>query len=105
VRKAIEIPLTLIMEQVQSKRRIMEIYLNVAEWAPGVFGAEAAARHHFRKSASRLTEREAALLAVSLPNPQSRDPGRPGPGLQRLANQIEVHVRNTPRATACLDRD
>ncbi len=88
IRKGIEIPLALVVDLVWSKERVIEVYLNVAEWGPGVFGAEAAARRHFRKSASELTAREAALLAAALPNPLRRDPGRPGPGLVRLAGTV-----------------
>lgn len=105
VRKAVEIPLTLLLEVVLPKRRILEIYLNVAEWGPGVFGIEAAARHHFRKSATRLTEAESALLAVTLPNPRARNPARPSAGVQRLASGIEARKRANPRAAHCiLDR-
>ncbi len=88
IRKGIEIALAPVVDFVWSKERVMEVYLNVAEWGPGVFGAEAAARRHFRKSASELTAREAALLAAALPNPLRRDPGRPGPGLLRLAGTV-----------------
>lgn len=102
VRKAIELPLTLLMEQAWSKPRILEVYLNIAEWGPGIFGAEAAAQHHFRKPALRLTEREAALLAVSLPNPATRIAGRPGPGLQRLAGAIERRMRNLGTRADCV---
>ncbi len=82
VRKAIEIPLAYLVELFWPKRRILEIYLNIAEWGDGVFGAEAAARHHFGKPASQLTPQEAALLAVSLPNPFEREAGlrAQGPG-------------------------
>ena len=70
VRKAQEIVLTFALEQLLSKERILEIYLNSVEWGEGVFGAEAAARHYFRKSASQLTPFEAARLAVMLPRPR-----------------------------------
>ena len=80
VRKALEFPLALWLDLVLGKRRVMEIYLNIAEWGPnGEFGAEAAARHAFGKSARDLTAREAALLAAILPNPhppQRRPAGR-----------------------------
>jgi monofunctional biosynthetic peptidoglycan transglycosylase len=92
VRKALEFPLAYGVELAWPKRRILEIYLNIAEWGPGIFGAEAAALYHFRKSAAQLTPREAALLAVSLPNPLQRRPGRPGPGLQRLANHLAMRM-------------
>jgi monofunctional biosynthetic peptidoglycan transglycosylase len=87
VRKALEVPLAMWFDLILPKRRIMEIYLNVAEWGPnGVFGAQAAARRAFSKPAATLTPREAALLAAALPNPIARDPRRPGPGLNRLAS-------------------
>jgi monofunctional biosynthetic peptidoglycan transglycosylase len=103
VRKALEIPAALAIEQVWSKPRILEIYLNIAEWGPGIFGIEAAARHHFKKAASRLTAQEAALLAVSLPNPIDRNAGRPGPGTRRLAATIEARMRDYPRLTRCIE--
>lgn len=96
VRKAIELPLTYLTELIWSKRRIMEIYLNIAEWGPGIFGIGAAAEHHFDKPARSLSVRDAARLAVSLPNPLVRNAGRPGPGLQRLANAIQVRMRLAP---------
>jgi monofunctional biosynthetic peptidoglycan transglycosylase len=99
VRKAIEILLAYVIEVVWPKQRILEIYLNIAEWGPGVFGAEAAARYHFRKPAALLGPREAALLAVSLPNPFERDAGAPGPGTQRLADNLLLRMR-AARATA-----
>jgi monofunctional glycosyltransferase len=102
LRKAIELPLTLAIELAWSKRRILEIYLNVAEWGPGVFGAEAAAQYHFSKSAAALTEAEAALLAVSLPNPIARDAGEPDARLQRLASVIQTRMRSSESYTKCL---
>lgn len=102
LRKAIELPLTVAIELAWPKWRIAEIYLNSAEWGPGVFGAEAAARYHFAKPASRLSEREAALLAVALPNPITRDAGDPGPGTARLATIIQARVRKSPQMAACV---
>jgi len=102
LRKAIEIPLALLVEALWSKRRILEIYLNIAEWGPGVFGAEAAARFHFRKPASQLAPREAALLAVALPNPFEREAGSPGPGTSRLADHLLVRMRAGSAAAACV---
>ena len=93
VRKAFELPLTVLVELVWSKRRIMEVYLNIAEWGPGVFGAEAAAEHHFRKPSGRITEHEATLLAVALPNPFTRVAGKPSANLQRVAAVIERRVK------------
>lgn len=74
VRKIKEAIITWRIENTLSKRRILEIYLNVAEWGDGIFGIEAAARHYYGKSAKRLTGREAARLAAVLPNPIKYDP-------------------------------
>ena len=79
VRKVIEVPLTFAIELFWPKRRILEVYLNIAEWGPGIFGAEAASQAHFNRPASRLSARQAAQLAVSLPNPIARDAGCPRP--------------------------
>jgi monofunctional biosynthetic peptidoglycan transglycosylase len=102
VRKALEFPLTFAIELAWSKPRILEIYLNIAEWGPGVFGAEAAARYHFGKSAATLTSSQAALLAVSLPNPIERRAGAPGPGMQRLAGTIHARMLASPSNAACV---
>ena len=69
VRKGLEAGLTLATETVWSKRRILTVYLNIAEFGEGIFGVEAAAQHYFKKSARKLTQAEAALLAAVLPNP------------------------------------
>jgi monofunctional glycosyltransferase len=74
IRKAIEIPLALVVDALWGKRRVMEVYLNVAEWGPGIFGAEAAAKRYFRVSASELSPAQAARLAAALPNPFVRAP-------------------------------
>jgi monofunctional biosynthetic peptidoglycan transglycosylase len=70
LRKGQEMLITLTLETFLSKQRILEIYLNSVEWGEGVFGAEAAAQHYFRKSAARLSDWEAARLAVMLPRPR-----------------------------------
>jgi len=75
-RKAREALIAWEIERRLPKKRILELYLNVAEWGQGIFGAEAAARHHFEKSAAELTEDEAALLAALLPSPRRNDPIR-----------------------------
>ena len=77
VRKGLEIPLALALDRAWGKRRVLEVYLNIAEWGDGLFGAEAAARRYFHKSAADLSQREASLLATALPNPILRDPSRP----------------------------
>ncbi len=88
VRKALELPIALYIDLVWGKRRIMEVYLNVAEWGDGIFGAEAAAQRHFRKSAKSLTRGEAALLAAALPNPRMRNAGRPTARHRALAGRV-----------------
>jgi monofunctional biosynthetic peptidoglycan transglycosylase len=102
VRKAIEICLAYVVELVWPKRRILEIYLNIAEWGDGVFGAEAAARQHFLKSAARLTAEEAALLAVSLPNPLERLPASPSTTTRRLAVRLLTRMQLSQANFACV---
>lgn len=102
LRKAMELPLALVADFVWTKRRMMELYLNVAEWGPGIYGAEAAAQHHFGVSAAKLTRRQAALLAVSLPNPIERNAGKPGRGLRRLASLIERRAGRSGEYIKCL---
>jgi monofunctional biosynthetic peptidoglycan transglycosylase len=102
VRKVIEIGLAYLVEALWSKRRILEIYLNIAEWGDGVFGAEAAARAHFSKPASRLTAEEAALLAVALPNPLERIPGAPSFTADRLASRLLLRMRTSRADFSCV---
>lgn len=87
-RKAREALITRSLEQHLTKERILELYLNVAEWGQGVFGAEAAARHHFGKAAKELTIDEAALLAAILPSPRRYDPIRYTAYLARRQHHI-----------------
>ena len=102
VRKALELPLSLWMDLILPKRRIMEIYLNVAEWGPnGEFGVEAGSQRAFRKSARQVTGSEAALLAAMLPNPRRRDAQKPGPGVRRLSGLYQRRA-NTAGLDACL---
>lgn len=102
VRKAIEVPVTYAIELIWTKRRIMEVYLNIAEWGPGIFGAQAASKAHFGRSASRLSMTQAARLAVALPNPFSRDAGDPGPWTRRRANVIQRRAAGSPENAACV---
>ena len=87
-RKVEEAIITVMIEAVMSKRRIFEIYLNIIEWGNGVFGAEAAARHYYRKNASNLDAWEAARLAAMVPKPRYYDRYRDTPWLDRKTNLI-----------------
>jgi monofunctional biosynthetic peptidoglycan transglycosylase len=102
LRKVMEMPLAVVADFVWSKQRLMEIYLNIAEWGPGIYGIEAAAQHHFNVPAAKLSRRQAALLAVSLPNPYERNAGKPGNGLQRLARLIERRASRSGEYIRCL---
>ena len=92
IRKPIEIPLALGLDSVWGKRRMMDTYLNVAEFGRGVFGAEAASRRYFRKSAANLSPREAALLAAILPSPRRRNPAHPTAFVSNYASNIEMRA-------------
>jgi monofunctional biosynthetic peptidoglycan transglycosylase len=88
VRKGAEAYLTLLIETLWDKRRIMEVYLNTVEWGPGVYGAEAAARKNFGVGADRLTTAQAARLAAILPSPLKWRAARPGPYVKRRSRRI-----------------
>jgi monofunctional biosynthetic peptidoglycan transglycosylase len=87
-RKALEAAITPAVEAVWSKRRILEVYLNVAEFGEGVFGVEAAARHHFGVAAKDLTDVQAARLAAVLPSPKQRSASRPSEFVRGRAARI-----------------
>jgi monofunctional biosynthetic peptidoglycan transglycosylase len=89
VRKIVEASLVWPAELILGKRRILELYLNVVEWGPGVYGAEAAARHYYQVSAARIGRDRAARLAAILPNPHRRSPGR----MDAYAATIEARMR------------
>ena len=93
VRKAQEMLITGMLEVVLSKRRILEIYLNVAEWGVGIFGIEAAAKHYFGISAAQLSPQQAAWLAAILPAPRRFDQMRNSPIATRKANIIIYRMR------------
>ncbi|MBH0192979.1 MAG: monofunctional biosynthetic peptidoglycan transglycosylase [Nitrospira sp.] len=95
-RKAREALITRSLEQHLTKERILELYLNVAEWGRGVYGAEAAARHHFGKSANELTLDEAAWLAAMLPSPQRYDPIRKTAALTKRHQRIIRWIHKVP---------
>lgn len=84
-RKGLEVWFTLLIELTWGKERILEVYLNVAEWGEGVFGLEAASLYHFGKPAKRLSPMQSALLASSLPSPLKYDPAKPSDHLRDRA--------------------
>ncbi len=88
LRKAMEAALTPVVELVWSKQRILEVYLNVAEFDEGVFGVQAAAQHYFGVDARDLTATQAARLAAVLPDPKGRDAASPGPFVRRRTGQV-----------------
>jgi len=103
VRKALEIPLTLYVELVLPKRRIMELYLNVVEFGPGIYGAEAAARAHFNTSADKLSLQQAAQLAAVLPNPRRWSASKPTGYIQGRASLYRQRIDELgPDYVACI---
>jgi monofunctional glycosyltransferase len=96
LRKAAEAYLTPWLELGWSKERILELYVNVAEWGPGIYGAEAAAQAHFRKPASALSAQEAALLAAVLPNPRAWSPAKPSAYVRERARIIRARMADAP---------
>ncbi|WP_022974852.1 monofunctional biosynthetic peptidoglycan transglycosylase [Nevskia ramosa] len=93
VRKGLEVGYTLLIETFWPKRRVLEMYLNIAQFGPGVYGVEAAAQIYFHKPAARLSRSEAALLAAVLPNPVRLRVDRPSAYVLGRANQIEDQMQ------------
>lgn len=102
VRKAFELPLAYVMSLVWPKQRMIEVYLNVAEFGRGIYGAEAASRYYFGKSAADLTRHEAVLLAVTLPNPHIRNPRKPSLRMLRIARAVELRMPIIAKRAGCL---
>ncbi|WP_447926678.1 monofunctional biosynthetic peptidoglycan transglycosylase [Vreelandella sp. EE27] len=94
LRKGLEAWFTLLIETFWSKTRILEVYLNVAEWDTGVFGLEAAADHYFGASGGAMTERQASLLAAILPDPRNRSASLPDGQVERRSQWIRQQMRN-----------
>lgn len=88
IRKGIEVPVTFMLETLWDKKRILEVYLNIAEFGPGIFGIEAASRYYFKKSAKQLLHSEAALLAAILPNPMLFKADRPSAYVRQKQQHI-----------------
>ena len=102
IRKGLELPLALYADFVLPKRRIMELYLNIAEWGPQVYGAEAAAERAFKRPAAKLTLSQAALLAVALPNPIDRNPAKPSRWHRAHARTIANRARGADPYADCV---
>jgi monofunctional biosynthetic peptidoglycan transglycosylase len=103
IRKALEIPLAVWLNLVLPKRRVLEIYLNIAQWGPnGEFGAEAGAHYAFGKSAHNLDAHEAAELAAILPNPGRRSARNPSPLVRQLSGVYERRAETFPGLDACI---
>ena len=100
LRKGLEVSFTLLLEGLWSKERILEVYLNIAEFGPGIYGVEAAAQKFFNKPAEKLTPSETAQLAAVLPNPRKWHADRPGPYVQSRVDWILVHTGQRPRFSA-----
>ena len=93
LRKGLEAWYTLLIELMWPKHRILEVYVNVAEFGDGIYGAQAAARSYWRKDAARLSAAESARLAAVLPSPRRYSASRPGPYVQRRAGWIQRQMR------------
>lgn len=102
-RKALEMPLALWLNLAMSKRRVLEIYLNIAEWGPdGEFGIEAGSRAAFGRPAKDLTRRQAALMTAVLPNPIGRNPARPSRYVSTRANEIAADAAQSGGLLDCI---
>ncbi len=93
VRKALEAYFTVLIEAIWGKKRIMEVYLNIAEMGPGIYGVEAAAQHYFGVPAAKLSQAQAARIAAILPQPVKRNAAAPGRFVKRYARKIERRAR------------
>ncbi|WP_339161556.1 monofunctional biosynthetic peptidoglycan transglycosylase [Methylobacterium bullatum] len=102
IRKGLEIPLAVMADALWGKRRMMEVYLNIAEWGEGVYGAEAASQRWFGKGARNLSRSEASLLAAVLPNPIQRNPALPSRGVRAVAARIQARMNGVGGLMGCL---
>ncbi|MCC2111601.1 MAG: monofunctional biosynthetic peptidoglycan transglycosylase [Hyphomicrobiales bacterium] len=104
LRKALEIPLALYADLIWPKARMIEIYLNVAEFGPGIYGIEAAAQRYYGRSASKLSRRQAARLAAALPDPLTRNPKSAGRATGGIARIIEKRMTGAGAYIACIGK-
>jgi monofunctional glycosyltransferase len=99
VRKGLEAWFTALMELIWPKKRILEVYLNIVEFGPGIYGAEAAARHYFATSAARLSPYQASLLAAALPNPWQYKVNPPSPYVLKRSGWIRTQMQQLGQVT------
>jgi monofunctional glycosyltransferase len=102
LRKALEVPLAYIMTAIWPKKRMIEVYLNIVQWGPGIYGASAASHYYFGKPASALSEREAVLLAAALPNPRVRNPAKPNRRMRVIADTVERRMPIITERAGCI---
>ncbi len=102
IRKGLEVPYAMMAELILPKKRIMEIYLNIAEWDKGVFGVELAAQTYFKRSAKKLGPRYSSLLAVTLPNPKKRNAAKPTRSMDRVARIVQRRAKASGAYVRCL---
>jgi monofunctional glycosyltransferase len=102
IRKVVEIPLAIVLDFVWGKRRVLEVYLNIAEWGDGIFGAEAAAEYYFHEPASALTLPQAALMAAVLPDPYKRSVFKPNRHVLIHARIVEARIEARQTSLACV---
>lgn len=104
VRKALEAPIALWIDFAWPKQRVLEVYLNIAEWGDGVFGIEAASQRAYGIPASQLNGYQAAMLAVVLPDPDGRNARQPGPAMRGMASSVQVRMGHEPNVAYCTGR-
>lgn len=102
IRKGLEVPYAMMAEVILPKKRIMEIYLNIAEWDKGIFGVELAAQTYFNRSAAKLGPRYSSLLAVTLPNPKKRNAAKPTRSMDRVARIVQRRAKASGAYVQCL---
>lgn len=102
IRKGLEVPYAMMAELILPKKRIMEIYLNIAEWDKGIFGIELAAQKYFNRSAAKLGPRYSSLLAVTLPNPKKRNAAKPTRSMDRVARIVQRRAKASGAYVQCL---
>lgn len=104
VRKGLEIYFALYLDLIWPKKRIMEVYLNIAEWGDGIYGAETASKAYFNRSAAQLTPAQASLLAAVLPNPREWSARNPGPYVSERSGVIRYRVEQLGSFLDCVNR-